>query len=93
MVSAQFHALKNKKQFIKEALLKNRYRYHYTILGLPFLLFGKRFSQKIITHVLPMLPSSRLKGRRLYMNKHFSLVTPKDFLTNIRGNRKFLKEL
>ena len=37
------------KQFIKEELheaMKNRYRYHYTILGLPFLLFGKPFYQK-----------------------------------------------
>lgn len=37
------------KRFIQEELheaMRNRYRYHYTIIGLPFLLFGKPFYQK-----------------------------------------------
>ena len=43
------------KQFIKEELheaMKNRYRYHYTILGLPFLHFPEnRFYQKKSLHM------------------------------------------
>lgn len=70
------------KQFIKEELheaMKNRYRYHYTILGLPFLLFGKPFYQK--NHYTCSSYAAELleKAGVCTWNKHFSLVTPKDF--------------
>lgn len=70
----------------KERILKklhecyrNRYRYHYCIIGLPFILFQKEFYQKrhytcssFVARVL------QANGIDLF-SKHFSLVTPKDF--------------
>lgn len=70
------------KRKIKEQLrqyYKDRYRYHYCIIGLPFLLFKKKFYQK--NHYTCSSFASRLleeNGIRLF-DKHFSLVTPRDF--------------
>ena len=81
------------KQFIKEELheaMKNRYRYHYTILGLPFLLFGKPFYQK--NHYTCSSYAAELleKAGVCTWNKHFSLVTPKDFY-EYKGKQKIFE--
>ena len=81
------------KQFIKEELheaMKNRYRYHYTILGLPFLLFGKQFYQK--NHYTCSSYAAELleKAGVCTWNKHFSLVTPKDFY-EYKGKQKIFE--
>lgn len=66
-----------KKQL--EACYENRYKYHYCIAGLPFILMNRPFYQKrhytcssFIAHILEE------NGIHLFQ-KHFSLVTPKDF--------------
>ena len=81
------------KQFIKEELheaMKNRYRYHYTILGLPFLLFGKPFYQK--NHYTCSSYAAELLERQasVHGTSIFRLLRQRIFM-NIRGNRKFLK--
>lgn len=56
-----------------------RFRYHYCIIGLPFLLLNIPFYQK--RHYTCSSFTARLLedcGIRLF-NKHFSLVTPRDF--------------
>ena len=63
---------------LKEAM-KNRFRYHYTILGLPFLLMNRPFYQK--NHYTCSSYTARLleEAGVCRWEKHFSLVTPKDF--------------
>ena len=65
---------------------EQRYRYHYCILGLPFILLGKPFYQRnhftcssFIANILNQ------NGIHLF-EKHFSLVTPRDFyeLKNVK---------
>ncbi len=58
---------------------QRRYKYHYCILGLPFLLFNREFYQEgrytcssFVARIL------EIHGIQLF-DKHFSLVTPKDF--------------
>lgn len=56
-----------------------RFRYHYCIIGLPFLLLGRPFYQK--GHYTCSSFTARLleeQGLPLF-SKHFSLVTPRDF--------------
>ncbi len=54
-------------------------RYHYTMVGLPFLIFGIPFHQK------RRYTCSQFLGRMLQdcnirsFDKHFSLITPRDF--------------
>ena len=58
---------KEQKENIRKQLKKcyeNRYKYHYCIAGLPFILLQKEFFRE--------------NGLKLF-SKHFSLVTPKDF--------------
>jgi len=58
---------------------KNRYKYHYCTLGLPFLLLNKEFYQKnhytCSSFVSKILADNGIK----LFDKHFSLVTPRDF--------------
>ena len=70
--------------------LQRRYRYHYTILGLPFLLFGKPFYQK--NHYTCSSYAAELleKAGVCTWNKHFSLVTPKDFY-EYKGKQKIFE--
>lgn len=58
---------------------KDRFKYHYCILGLPFLLFNKPFYQKK-RFTCSSFTSKILEenGIKLF-DKHFSLVTPRDF--------------
>lgn len=64
---------------LREAM-KKRYRYHYTILGLPFLLMNRPFYQK--NHYTCSSYTARLleEAGVCRWEKHFSLVTPKDFM-------------
>lgn len=66
------------EQELKEAM-RNRFRYHYTILGLPFILMGKAFFQK--NHYTCSSYAAKLleEAGICSFGKHFSLVTPKDF--------------
>ena len=73
---------KEQKKSIARQLLqcyKQRKRYHYCIIGLPFILFQIPFYQKnhytcssFVTNILEQ------NGISLFQ-KHFSLVTPRDF--------------
>lgn len=70
------------KERIRETLaqdMKQRLHYHYAVLGLPFILLGRPFYQK--NHYTCSSYIARLleeNGIRI-SQKHFSLVTPKDF--------------
>lgn len=58
---------------------KNRLQYHYCIIGLPFILLNKPFYQKnyytCSSYIARLLENH---GMPLF-DKHFSLVTPRDF--------------
>lgn len=58
---------------------KNRYRYHYAVVGLVPLVLGKAFYQK--NHFTCSSYIAKLLGDNgiHIAGKHFSLVTPKDF--------------
>ncbi len=66
------------EQQLKEAM-RHRFRHHYTILGLPFILMGKPFYQK--NHYTCSSYAAKILGEAgiCRFDKHFSLVTPKDF--------------
>lgn len=71
------------KEYVEERLqeaMRKRFRYHYTILGLPFLLMNIPFYQK--NHYTCSSYAARLleEAGICRWEKHFSLVTPKDFL-------------
>lgn len=70
------------KEYVEERLqeaMRKRFRYHYTILGLPFLLMNIPFYQK--NHYTCSSYAARLleEAGICRWGKHFSLVTPKDF--------------
>lgn len=59
---------------------KYRYHYHYCVIGLPFLLLGKPFYQQAHYTCSSFLARLlEMQGMKLF-DKHFSLVTPADFL-------------
>lgn len=58
---------------------RQRFRYHYCILGLPFLLLGKPFYQKNHYTCSSFLARILTEHKVLNFHKHFSLVTPRDF--------------
>lgn len=59
---------------------KNRYHYHYCIVGLVFLLLQKPFYQQAHYTCSSFLARLlEMHGMKLF-DKHFSLVTPADFL-------------
>lgn len=70
------------KEQIRERLrqdYRRRFRYHYAIIGLVTLLFGRAYYQKgfftCSTYIAKILEESGIS----IAEKHFSLVTPKDF--------------
>ena len=70
------------KRYIEQELneaMRTRFRYHYTILGLPFIVMGKPFYQK--NHYTCSSYAAKLleEAGVCSFGKHFSLVTPKDF--------------
>lgn len=80
---ASIECTEEQKEYIRERLretMKKRFRYHYTILGLPFLLMNIPFYQK--NHYTCSSFAARLleEAGVCSWGKHFSLVTPKDFM-------------
>lgn len=70
------------KRYIADELsqaMRQRFRYHYTVLGLPFLLLNRPFVQK--GHYTCSSYTAKLleEAGVCRFGKHFSLVTPKDF--------------
>lgn len=68
---------------------KNRFEYHYNILGLPFVLLNKPFYFKnryTCSSFLAMLLDRR---GILSFDKHFSLVTPRDFYEGLQKSVMF----
>ena len=70
------------KEYIKEELhkaMRKRFRYHYAVAGLPFILMEKPFYQKnhftCSSYIAKLLEEAGV----CRWDKHFSLVTPKDF--------------
>ena len=62
-----------------EKYYKKRFRYHYCIIGLPFILWNKPFYQKN-HYTCSSFTAKLLSENDLHLfAKHFSLVTPKDF--------------
>lgn len=71
------------KSYIEERLreaMKKRFRYHYAVAGLPFILWQIPFYQK--NHYTCSSYIARLleEAGVCRWNKHFSLVTPRDFM-------------
>lgn len=70
------------KKFIEQELndaMKKRFSYHYTILGLPFILMNIPFYQNkhytCSSYIARLLETAGICS----WEKHFSLVTPRDF--------------
>lgn len=81
------------KRYVEQELneaMRNRFRYHYTILGLPFILMGKAFYQK--NHYTCSSYAAKLleEAGICSFDKHFSLVTPKDFY-EYEGKKKIFE--
>lgn len=58
---------------------RRRFHYHYAILGLPFILLQKPFYQKNHYTCSSYISKLLMKHGVCQFDKHFSLVTPKDF--------------
>lgn len=70
------------KEMIRERLrqdMARRYDYHYAVLGLPFIVGGRPFYQKnhytCSSYIAKLLEENGIR----ISDKHFSLVSPKDF--------------
>lgn len=70
------------KEYIKEELhkaMRKRFRYHYAVAGLPFILMENPFYQKnhftCSSYIAKLLEEAGV----CRWDKHFSLVTPRDF--------------
>lgn len=73
---------KEQKEKIKaelERCYKQRFKYHYTIVGLPFILFNRPFYQKNYYTCSSFIARLLSENGIDLFDKHFSLVTPKDF--------------
>lgn len=78
----EMECTQEQKENIRSTLyqdMEHRYRYHYAILGLPFILWNKPFYQKnhytCSSYIARLLEENGIHIAK----KHFSLVTPKDF--------------
>lgn len=70
------------RRYVQEAAhsaWQSRFRYHYTVLGLPFLLLNRPFYQKNHYTCSSWLGKVLEEAGIVRWEKHFSLVTPKDF--------------
>lgn len=70
------------KKYIEQELrraMKNRFRYHYAVIGLPFILLKRPFYQKGHFTCSSYLAKLLEEAGVCSLGKHFSLVTPKDF--------------
>lgn len=63
-----------------EQAMEQRFRYHYAVLGLPFILMGRPFYQErhytCSSYIARLLEEAGV----CKWEKHFSLVTPRDFM-------------
>ncbi len=74
------------KEYIKEILhrdFQNRYQYHYTIVGLPLILFQLPFKQKYYHTCSSYLAKLLEDAGICKWKKHTSIVTPKDFYKDL----------
>lgn len=62
---------------------KIRFRYHYTIVGLLLILFGKPFKQKYFYTCSSYLAKILEETGICHWKKHTSIVTPKDFYDDL----------
>lgn len=62
-----------------EEAYQNRFQYHYCVAGLPFILFNKEFYQENHYTCSSFVAKILEDNGVLEFQKHFSLVTPKDF--------------
>lgn len=69
---------KNELKLAAEEAYKNRMRYHYTVLGLPFLLIGKAFYQKNHYTCSSWLARTTQEAGVYEWDRHFSLITPRE---------------
>lgn len=71
------------KKYIEQQLneaMEQRFRYHYAVAGLPFILLNIPFYQKNHYTCSSYLAKLLEQAGICRWNKHFSLVTPKDFM-------------
>ena len=83
------------KSYIEERLreaMKKRFRYHYAVAGLPFILWQIPFYQK--NHYTCSSYIARLleEAGVCRWNKHFSLVTPRDFMEYEEKEKVFRRQ-
>lgn len=69
---------RNELKLAAERAYHNRTHYHYTILGLPFLLAGKAFYQKNHYTCSSWLACVTQEAGVYEWDRHFSLVTPRE---------------
>ena len=69
--------------------MKKRYSYHYAVLGLPFILLNRPFYQKNHYTCSSFIAKLLEETGVWQWKKHFSLVTPKDFLEELGEQKIF----
>lgn len=78
----QLSCTREQKKMLREKMeicYQERFRYHYCIIGLPFILFQKPFYQKNHYTCSSFLARAMEEVGLVLFPKHFSLVTPRDF--------------
>ena len=81
------------KKYIEQKLnaaMEQRFQYHYAVLGLPFILMDIPFYQKNHYTCSSYLAKLLEDAGVCQWNKHFSLVTPKDFY-EYEGKKKIFE--
>lgn len=81
------------KKYIEEKLneaMEQRFHYHYAVIGLPFILMNIPFYQKNHYTCSSYLAKLLEDAGVCKWNKHFSLVTPKDFY-EYEGKKKIFE--
>lgn len=68
---------------------KKRFKYHYCILGLPFLLINRPFHQKRHYTCSQFVGKMLLDHKIMTFDKHYTLLTPKDFMLMAAQNITF----
>lgn len=69
--------------------MEDRYSYHYAVAGLPFILLNRPFYQKN-HYTCSSFIAKLLEETRIWKwEKHFSLVTPKDFMEELGDQKIF----
>lgn len=80
------------REYIRNALHEmylHRFRYHYTILGLPLILFQKPFEQRYY-HTCSSFLARLFEDAGIWRwKKHTSIVTPRDFYEELEKEEIF----